>query len=84
MGAVKTKLAESWVADNEQVKLTLELKAGADGIKDPLDGVRIAVLDHGPDTGDPLQLTTPGGGCLNAQVCPVVLSTSHAAPDQEN
>ena len=84
MGAVKTELAKGWVADNEQVNLTLELEAGTDGIKDPIDGVRIVVLDHGLDTGDPKQLTTPDGGCPQRPMCPVVLSTSHAAPDKEN
>ncbi len=78
MGAVKTPQATGWVADSEEIVLGLELEAGAEGIANPLDGVRLAVLDHGPDTGDPLQLTEPGGGCTGR--CPVVFTTSHAAP----
>lgn len=76
--AIKSKLATGFIADGEEVDLELILDAGADGIEDPNDGVRIAMLDHGPDTGDPKQLTTPEGGCRG--MCPVVLRTSHAAP----
>jgi hypothetical protein len=79
MSAVKTLFAKGFVAEDEQVKLELELKAGLGGINNPLDGVRLAVLDHGLATGDPLQLSTPGGGCTTMP-CPVALETSHAAP----
>jgi peroxiredoxin Q/BCP len=80
MSVVKTLLAEGFVAEDEQVKLELELKAGLASIKNPLDdGVRLAVLDHGLATGDPLQLSTPGGGCTTMP-CPVAFETSHAAP----
>jgi hypothetical protein len=79
MSAVKTLLATGFVADNEEITLDLDLKAGPDGIGNTLDGVRLAVLDHGLATGDPLQLSTPGGGCPSTP-CPVVLATSHAAP----
>jgi len=79
MAAVKTPQATGWVADSEEVMLKLEIEVGVGGIENPLDGVRLVELDHGPDTGDPLQLTEPEGGCTG--MCPVVLSTSHAAPD---
>jgi hypothetical protein len=79
MSAVKTLLATGFVAEDEQVRLELELKAGLGGINNPLDGVRLAVLDHGLATGDPLQLSTPGGGCTTMP-CPVAFETSHAAP----
>ena len=79
MSAVKSLLATGFVAEDEQVKLELELKAGLATIKNPLDGVRLAVLDHGEATGDPFQLSTPGGGCTTMP-CPVALETSHAAP----
>lgn len=72
-------LATGFVAEDEQVQLELELKAGAGGINDPLDGVRLAVLDHGLATGDPLQLSTSEGGC-RSMPCPVALETSHVAP----
>ncbi len=75
MAAVKTPLAIGWVADSEEVMLGLELEAGARGIENLLDGVRLAVLDHGPDTGDPQQLTNPRGGCTSR--CPVIFITSH-------
>ncbi len=77
MSAAETKLAHGWIADGEQVSLALELAVGANGIKNSLDGVRVVVLDHGPETGDPRQLTTPEGGC-SGRMCPVILSTSHA------
>ena len=76
--AIESELAIGFVADSEQVDLELILNAGTDGIEDPNDGVRIVVLDHGPDIGDPKQITTPEGGCTG--MCPVLLRTSHAAP----
>lgn len=76
MSAVKSLLATGFVAEDEKVQLELELKAGAGGINNPLDGVRLAVLDHGLATGDPLQLSTPGGG-FTSMPCPVALETSH-------
>jgi hypothetical protein len=79
MSAVKTLLATGFIADKEGVKLELDLNAGLGGINNHLDGVRLAVLDHGEATGDPLQLSTPGGGCTSMP-CPVALETSHAAP----
>jgi peroxiredoxin len=79
MSAVKSLLATGFVAEDEQVKLELELKASLATIKNPLEGVRLAVLDHGEATGDPFQLSTPGGGCTTMP-CPVPLETSHAAP----
>lgn len=79
MSAVETLLATGFVAEVEQVNLALELKAGSGGIDNPRDGVRVAVLDHGLANGDPLQLSTPGGGCTSMP-CPVALETSHPAP----
>jgi hypothetical protein len=79
MSAVKTILADGWVAESEEVKLELELEAGGGGIASTNSGVRLVVLDHGPETGDPKQLSTPGGGCSTTP-CPVVLRTSHPAP----
>lgn len=78
MSAAETKLAQGWIAEGEQVSLTLELAVGGDSVENALDGVRVVVLDHGPDTGDPRQLTTPEGGCSGGMMCPVILSTSHA------
>ncbi len=79
MSSVKSMLATGFVADSEALDLELTLGAGPDGISDPYDGIRIALLDHGPDTGDSLQLTIPNGGCWPV-MCPVVFRTSHAAP----
>ncbi len=79
MSSVKTSLATGFVADSEALDLELTLDAGPDGIPDPYDGIRIAVLDHGPDTGNPLQLTTSSGGCASG-MCPLVFRISHAAP----
>ncbi len=79
MSAVKTLLATGFVADKEEVNLELDLKTGLGGINNPLDGVRLAVLDYGQDVSDPLQLSTTGGGCTSMP-CLVALETSHAAP----
>lgn len=76
--AIQSELAMGFVADSEQVELELALEAGPNGIEDPNDGIRLAVLDHGPDIGDPDQLTKPGGGC--STMCPVVFRTAHPAP----
>ena len=79
MGASKVLLADGWVAESEEVKLELELKAGGGGIGSTNSGVRLAVLDHGPETGDPKQLSTSGGGC-STDPCPVILIGSHPSP----
>ena len=79
MSASKVLLADGWVAESEEVKLELELKAGGDGIESTNSGVRLWVLDHGPETGDPEQLSTAGGGCSTAP-CPLVLISSHPSP----
>ena len=76
--AINSELATGFVADSVELDLELILNAGSDGIDDPYDGVRLAVLDHGPDTGDPRQLTSPSGGCTS--MCPVVFTTTHSAP----
>ena len=78
MSAVETPLADGWVAESEEINLELELRAGDEGFEDVKDGVRLVVLDHGIDTGNPLQLSTPSGGCR--AMCPVILRTSHPAP----
>ena len=79
MSAVKTPQAEGWVAESEQINLELELESGVDGLNSMQDGIRLVVLDHGPETGDPSQLNTPGGGCSTTP-CPTIFTTSHPAP----
>ena len=80
MDDVQTMWAAGWVANNEEINLWLELESGGGGfkIRNTHDGVRIAILDHGPDSGASNQLSTPEGGCES--MCPVVLETVHAAP----
>ena len=79
MSSVKTPQAEGWVAESEQINLELELETGDDGLNSLQDGVRLVVLDHGPESGEPSQLSTPGGGCSTTP-CPTILTTSHPAP----
>ena len=76
--AVRAHFATGFVADSQEVRLDLELEAGERSFDNPLEGIRLVVLDHGPSTGNPLQLKTPGWGCPG--MCPVVFRTSHAAP----
>lgn len=78
MSSVETPWADGWVAESEEVKLELELEAGEEGLESTNDGIRLVILDHGPDLGNPAQLNTPSGGCR--AMCPVVLRTSHPAP----
>ena len=82
MTAVKTMWAAGWVANSEQINLQLELEAGGGSvrnIRNTHDGVRIVVLDHGPDSGRSQQLSTPEGGC-GSTLCPVVMEVAHPAP----
>ena len=46
MTSVQTKLAIGFVADSEELDLELILEAVSDGVEDPYDGIRLAVLDH--------------------------------------
>ena len=80
MDDVQTMWAAGWVANSEQINLQLALEVGGGRFKMRIshDGVRIAILDHGPYTGASGQLSTPEGGCKD--MCPVVLETAHPAP----
>ncbi len=62
--AIMSELAIGFVADadSDWIDLELFLETGSETLEHSDAGVRLAVLDHGPDTGDPKQLTTPGGG----------------------
>ncbi len=77
--AVRAHFATGFVADSQEVRLDLELEAGERSFDNPLEGIRLVVLDHGPSTGNPLQLKTPGWGCSSIP-CPIVLTTAHPAP----
>ncbi len=76
--AVKAHFATGFVADSQEVRLDLELEAGERSFDNPLEGIRLVVLDHGPSTGNPLQLKTPGWGCSSIP-SPIVLTTAHPA-----
>ena len=78
MSAVDTPWADGWVAESEEINLELELEVGEEDFENTNDGVRLVVLDHGPETGKASQLNTPSGGCRAR--CPVILRTSHPAP----
>ena len=73
MSAVRTEHAAGFVAEIDEIVLEVEIE-----LDNPLDGIRLVVLDHGPDTGDPRQLNSPGGGCPSTP-CPVLFSSSHPA-----
>ena len=77
--AVRAHYATGFVADTQEIRLDLELEAGELSYENPLEGFRLIVLDHGPSTGNPLQLKTPGGGCPSTP-CPIVFTTAHPAP----
>lgn len=77
--AVKAKWAAGFVASSEQIILKLELEAGSGRIRNTHNGIRIVVLDHGPDSGSRTQLSESGAGC-ESDTCPTVLETAHPAP----
>jgi hypothetical protein len=53
MSSVETPLAEGWVAESEEFNLALELKVGEEGLESANDGIRLIILDHGANTGNP-------------------------------
>ncbi len=76
---VTPRYAAGFVASSEQIILKLELVAGSGSIRNTHEGIRIVVLDHGPDSGSRTQLSEPGAGCESFP-CPTVLETAHPAP----
>jgi len=68
-----TALAAGFVQEDEEFDLEMERLT-----IHPAEGVRAMALDHGPDTGNPAQVSVPEGGCTG--MCPTVLTATFPSP----